>query len=70
VPQETIVARGALEAARRLTHGEPVYFDFLPQISTIILGREAARSHNLIDTRVTLPASRVYRSTGSSAATP
>ncbi|MDZ4097601.1 MAG: hypothetical protein U1E13_02750, partial [Methylophilaceae bacterium] len=39
---ETIIARGALEAARRFAEGEPVYFDFLPQISTIVRGQEGA----------------------------
>lgn len=59
---EDIIARGALEAARRHDEGEPVYFDFLPQISTIVLGQEGARSHDLIDPEATLPAGRIYRS--------
>lgn len=59
---EDIIARGALEAARRHDEGEPVYFDFLPQISTIVLGQDGARSHDLIEPGATLPAGRIYRS--------
>ncbi|WP_145110903.1 hypothetical protein [Cereibacter sediminicola] len=61
LPQE-IVARGALEAARRHSEGEPVYFDFLPQISTIVWGEQGATSFDLIEAEATLPAGRVYRS--------
>lgn len=61
LPQE-IVARGALEAARRHSDGEPVYFDFLPQISTIVWGEQGATSFDLIEAEATLPAGRVYRS--------
>ncbi len=57
-----IVARGALEAARRHSEGEPVYFDFLPQISTIVWGDDGASNFDLIDADATLPAGRVYRS--------
>jgi hypothetical protein len=57
-----IVARGALEAARRNAEGEPVYFDFLPQISTIVWGDNGAYNFDLIDADATLPAGRVYRS--------
>lgn len=57
-----IVARGGLEAARRNAEGEPVYFDFLPQISTIVWGDDGASNFDLIDTDATLPAGRVYRS--------
>lgn len=57
-----IVARGALEAARRHAEGEPVYFDFLPQISTIVWGDDGASNFDLIDADATLPAGRVYRS--------
>lgn len=59
---DDIVARGALEAARRHASGEPVYFDFLPQISTIVLGQDGAINYDLIGTEETLPAGRVYRS--------
>lgn len=56
------VAQGALIAAGRLAQGLPIYFDFLPQISTIILGEEGAQSHDLIEASDTLPAGQVYRS--------
>jgi hypothetical protein len=56
------VACGALIAAKRLSEGVPVYFDFLPQISTIIQGRDGARTFNLIPEDETLPAGMVYRS--------
>ncbi len=56
------VACGALIAAKRLSDGVPVYFDFLPQISTIIQGRDGARNFDLIPKDETLPAGMVYRS--------
>ena len=56
------VACGALIAAKRLSEGAPVYFDFLPQISTIIQGRDGARTFDLIPKDETLPAGMVYRS--------
>ncbi len=56
------VAEGALLAATRMSRREPVYFDFLPQISTIVQRREAAESFDLIDHDATLPAGEVYRS--------
>lgn len=56
------VARGALISAKRLSEGAPVYFDFLPQISTIIQGRDSARNFDLIPKDETLPAGMVYRS--------
>lgn len=62
VLNDTVVAAGALEAARRLAEGDPIYFDFLPQISTIVLGPEGATSYDLIGADETLPAGRVYRS--------
>ncbi|MCW1919906.1 hypothetical protein NX862_14190 [Rhodobacter sp. KR11] len=60
-PPET-VAQGALVAAKRLAQGLPVYFDFLPQISTIVLGAEGAQSYDLIEASATLPAGQIYRS--------
>ena len=57
-----IVARGGLEAARRHAEGEPVYFDFLPQISTIVWRDGSASNFDLIDADTTLPAGSVYRS--------
>ncbi len=56
------VAFGALIAARRLSAGEPVYYDFLPQLSTIISGREGVGNVDLIDENDTIEAGRVYRS--------
>lgn len=62
VAPETHVARGALEAARRFAANEPVYFDFLPRISTIVSGPDGAFSHDLIGAEETLLAGRTYRS--------
>lgn len=56
------VAEGALSAARRLSKRDPIYFDFLPQISTIVQRREAVESYDLVDSDETLPAGEVYRS--------
>ena len=56
------VAMGALEAARRMERNQPVYFDFLPQISTIVQGAEGAKSYDLIPRDAVLPAGRLYRS--------
>lgn len=57
-----VVARGALEAARRLSNGYPVYFDFLPTISTIVLKDFSAKNFDLVNADETLPAGRIYRS--------
>lgn len=56
------VARGALIAARRLARGQPVYFDFLPQISTIVHDGDTASSYDLIPPATVLPAGQTYRS--------
>lgn len=56
------VARGALEAARRLSIGQPAFFDFLPQVSTMVQAKEGARTHNLVPENEVLPAGRIYRS--------
>ena len=56
------VAEGALYAARRLSNREPIYFDFLPQISTIVQRRDGAENYDLVDSNETLPAGEVYRS--------
>ena len=56
------VARGALIAARRLFRGETVYFDFLPQISTIIQDGHGPKNFDLIPPDATLPAGKSYRS--------
>ncbi len=56
------VARGALIAARRLFRGETVYFDFLPQISTIVQDGQGPKNFDLIPPSATLPAGKTYRS--------
>lgn len=56
------VAKGALCAAQRVDRGDPVYFDFLPRISTIVSGLQGAANYDLIEADETLPAGRVYRS--------
>ncbi|WP_025596111.1 hypothetical protein [Agrobacterium tumefaciens] len=56
------VVEGALSAARRLSKRDPIYFDFLPQISTIVQRRDAVESYDLVDSDETLPAGEVYRS--------
>lgn len=56
------VAKGALVAATRMSKREPVYFDFLPQISTIVQRLSGAESYDLIDPETTLPAGEIYRS--------
>lgn len=58
----TAVAKGALIAAERYAAGETVYFDFLPQIATIVQGSEGAVSYNLIGESERLPAGSLYRS--------
>lgn len=59
---EASVAEGALEAARRYAAGEAVYYDFLPQISTIVWGKDGPGGHDLIEADAALPAGKVYRS--------
>ncbi len=56
------VAIGALIAAQRMSDGDPVYFDFLPRISTIVVAKGEAQNFDLIDESETLEAGRVYRS--------
>lgn len=56
------VAHGALAAAKRMGEGDPVYFDFLPRISTIVFGGRGASNFDLIDAHETLEAGRLYRS--------
>ena len=56
------VARGGLVAAGKIVRGEPVYFDFLPQISTIVQDATSARSYELVQNDKPLPAGRIYRS--------
>ena len=56
------VAEGGLIAAQRLAAGDPVFFDFLPQISTIVQGAGGATNFDLIKADATLPAGHLYRS--------
>lgn len=56
------VAQGALLAARRAASGEPVFFDFLPRLSTIVYGSDGAINFDLIRPEETLEAGRTYRS--------
>lgn len=61
LPQSTVAA-GALLAARRVAARDPVYFDFLPRISTIVQRPEGPQNFDLISADETLPAGRLYRS--------
>ena len=61
LPPKT-VALGARLAAGRLAEGEPVFFDFLPQISTIVSGEDGARNFDLIPGKDLVPAGEIYRS--------
>lgn len=56
------VAQGALEAARRISVGDPVFFDFLPKISTIVYADGEPKNFDLIDDSETLLAGKLYRS--------
>jgi hypothetical protein len=56
------VAEGAFIAAKRFSEGDPVYFDFLPRLSTIVFGHDGAANFDLVDKNETLEAGRVYRS--------
>ncbi len=56
------VAIGAMIGARRYSSQEPVYFDFLPQISTIIQSPEGPESYDLVDPGTTLRAGETFRS--------
>jgi hypothetical protein len=56
------IAEAALVAAQRVSKSNPVYFDFLPQISTIIKTSEGPVNFDLIVEGATLPAGQLYRS--------
>jgi hypothetical protein len=56
------VAQGALLAAYRAGEGAPIFFDFLPRLSTIVYGAEGATNFDLIRPEETLEAGRTYRS--------
>jgi len=56
------MAQGALVAAQRFVARQPVYFDFLPQISTIIYDQKSRRPliYDLVQTKDPLPADKLY----------
>ncbi len=56
------IALGAWEAARRLSENLPIYYDFLPQISTIVQNVDGAKNFDLIPADTLLPAGQSYRS--------
>lgn len=56
------IAKAALHAAKRLEQDYPIYFDFLPQISTIVRSAKKAKSEDLIDQSETLRAGKIFRS--------
>ena len=60
--QEHGIAKGALVAAKRLQQKQAIYFDFLPQISTIVQDRSGARNEDLIPEKARLRAGEVYHS--------
>lgn len=57
-----VVAHGALLAAHRAGDGAPIFFDFLPRLSTIVYGADGAKNFDLIRPEETLEAGRTYRS--------
>lgn len=66
VPVEVLpaaaVAEAALLAAQRASNGLPIFFDFLPRLSTIIYGPKGPMNFDLIRPEETLEAGRIYRS--------
>jgi hypothetical protein len=56
------VAQGALSAAQRAGDGAPIFFDFLPRLSTVVFGPDGATNFDLIRPDETLEAGRTYRS--------
>ncbi|MEQ9241564.1 hypothetical protein [Roseovarius indicus] len=56
------VARGALSAAQRAGSGAPIFFDFLPRMSTVVYSADGAKNFDLIRPDETLEAGRTYRS--------
>lgn len=58
----TAIADGGLVGAGRHCQGDPVYFDFLPRISTIVQSGHDVQDYPLISGSETLPAGRLYRS--------
>ena len=66
VLSKTAIVEGALEAAHRLSNEIPIYYDFLPQIQTIVWdeNEQKAKEEGLIDKESVkgLPAGKVYHS--------
>ena len=67
VLSKTAIVEGAMEAARRLSKNNdiPIYYDFLPQIETIVWdeNEQEVKGEKLIDVSVKgLPAGKVYHS--------
>lgn len=58
----TSVCEAGLYAAKRLDADIPIYFDFLPQISTIVQRGADISNFNLIDQSETLRAGKAFRS--------
>ncbi|WP_323764701.1 hypothetical protein [Marinovum sp.] len=58
----TAAASGALIAAGRAARGEPIYFDFLPRLSTIVFAATGPTNFDLVRPDETLEAGRTYRS--------
>lgn len=56
------VAKGALSGAYRAGDGKPIFFDFLPRLSTIVYGSDGATSFDLVRPEETLEAGYTYRS--------
>ncbi|NDR58628.1 hypothetical protein [Aliiruegeria sabulilitoris] len=61
-PSSGAVALGAFEAAERFAQNRDVFFDFLPQISTIVQEGDEAINFDLIPEDETLRAGEIYRS--------
>lgn len=57
------IVESAFFAANRLSLRNPIYFDFLPQISTIVQTHDGASNFDLIDAEATVSAGELYRST-------
>ncbi|SDF71112.1 hypothetical protein SAMN04488105_1621 [Salipiger thiooxidans] len=57
-----VIATWPLAAAHRAGSGAPIFFDFLPRLSTIVFGSGGAMNFDLIRQEETLEAGRTYRS--------
>lgn len=58
----TAIADDSLVGAGQFCQGDPVYFDFLPRISTIVQFGRDVQDYPLISGSKMLPAGRLYRS--------